>query len=603
MNFSSNIKNKIKILPQKPGVYLMKNIDNEIIYVGKAKNLKNRVTSYFHSVNDKTLKKSILVSNIDDFELIITNNELEALILECNLIKKYKPKYNVLLKDDKTYPYLKLTLNEEFPRLVTTRKIIKDKGKYFGPYTNIKDLKVTLHMLRKIFPLRTCKTMDKRACLNFHIKRCAGPCIHEISKEDYMAMVRYVELFLKGNTKILEEKLEIKMVESSKKMEFEKAAFYRDQIVSIKKIAEKQIIYTSVESADVIGTFSIKDSICIQIFKIRFGKIMGRKSILEKLNLDDKGEVLNTILKQYYVEIDDYPKEIIMADKIHDEDLIADYILEKSNKKVHFKIPIKGIKKELLKMAEDNAKKYLEDTIILNENKKQVETDGIMELKKALNMAKIPYNIECFDISHNQGSETVASMVVFTNGKKNTKAYRKYKIKSTEGKPDDFKSMEEVVSRRYKIENKTTIPELIIIDGGKGQLSSASKIIRNLGHKDVTIVGLAKRFEYLFMENKKEPIILDENSPAMYLIKQIRDEAHRFAITFHRKLRQKRNKESILDNIKGIGPNKRKALYNEFKTLENIKNATVEDLSKIRGINENLAKEIKNFFNDMKNIF
>ncbi|MDM8142919.1 excinuclease ABC subunit UvrC [Megamonas hypermegale] len=591
------IAEKLKLLPDRPGVYLMKNRRGQIIYVGKAIKLKNRVRQYFQSSRNHSAKTLALVSHIEDLETIITANELEALILECNLIKKHHPKYNIMLRDDKTYPYLKLTLNEDYPRLITTRRVVKDGSRYFGPYTSGTAMKETLNLLRRLFPLRTCKHLGERPCLEYHIKRCPAPCAGFVDKETYKEMVRSVCWFLEGKTEEIETALTEKMQQLAQKLEFELAGKIRDQLAAIRQITEKQKILTDTGDMDAVGMASSPLGTCMQVFFVRNGKILGRNQFLLTGNEDDSGEnCLSAFFKQYYNDAVFIPKEILLPIDIEETALLEKWLLETKKAKAKIIVPKRGVKKDIVQMANENAAKYLHDQESRLRDNQARSIGAVYDLQKYLNLAKPPLRMECFDISHIQGSETVASMVVFQDGKPDKESYRRFKINSTEGKPDDFMSMREVTMRRYGKATAEEMPDLIIIDGGKGQLSSALEIIRGAGHMTVPVVGLAKQFEYIFTEYSPEPVILPRQSDALYLVQQIRDEAHRFAITYHRKLRTKRNKVSLLDNIAGVGAKRRKALFDRFENIGNIKNATVEELSAVPGISENIAKSIYNFF-------
>lgn len=591
------IAEKLKLLPDKPGVYLMKNRRGQIIYVGKAIKLKNRVRQYFQSSRNHSAKTLALVSHIEDLETIITANELEALILECNLIKKHHPKYNIMLRDDKTYPYLKLTLNEDYPRLITTRRVVKDGSRYFGPYTSGTAMKETLNLLRRLFPLRTCNHLGERPCLEYHIKRCPAPCAGFVDKETYNEMVRSVCWFLEGKTEEIETALTEKMQQLAQKLEFELAGKIRDQLAAIRQITEKQKILTDTGDMDAVGMASSPLGTCMQVFFVRNGKILGRNQFLLTGNEDDSGEnCLSAFFKQYYNDAVFIPKEILLPIDIEETALLEKWLLETKKAKAKIIVPKRGVKKDIVQMANENAAKYLHDQESRLRDNQARSIGAVYDLQKYLNLAKPPLRMECFDISHIQGSETVASMVVFQDGKPDKESYRRFKINSTEGKPDDFMSMREVTMRRYGKATAEEMPDLIIIDGGKGQLSSALEIIRGAGHMTVPVVGLAKQFEYIFTEYSPEPVILPRQSDALYLVQQIRDEAHRFAITYHRKLRTKRNKVSLLDNIAGVGAKRRKALFDRFENIGNIKNATVEELSSVPGISENIAKSIYNFF-------
>ena len=591
------IAEKLKLLPDRPGVYLMKNRRGQIIYVGKAIKLKNRVRQYFQSSRNHSAKTLALVSHIEDLETIITANELQALILECNLIKKHHPKYNIMLRDDKTYPYLKLTLNEDYPRLITTRRVVKDGSRYFGPYTSGTAMKETLNLLRRLFPLRTCKHLGERPCLEYHIKRCPAPCAGFVDKETYKEMVRSVCWFLEGKTEEIETALTEKMQQLAQKLEFELAGKIRDQLAAIRQITEKQKILTDTGDMDAVGMASSPLGTCMQVFFVRNGKILGRNQFLLTGNEDDNSEnCLSAFFKQYYNDAVFIPKEILLPIDIEETALLEKWLLETKKAKAKIIVPKRGVKKDIVQMANENAAKYLHDQESRLRDNQARSIGAVYDLQKYLNLTKPPLRMECFDISHIQGSETVASMVVFQDGKPDKESYRRFKINSTEGKPDDFMSMREVTMRRYGKATAEEMPDLIIIDGGKGQLSSALEIIRGAGHMSVPVVGLAKQFEYIFTEYSPEPVILPRQSDALYLVQQIRDEAHRFAITYHRKLRTKRNKVSLLDNIAGVGAKRRKALFDRFENIGNIKNATVEELSAVPGISENIAKSIYNFF-------
>lgn len=597
MIINTTLQEKLTLLPTKPGVYLMKNKRQQIIYVGKAINLKNRVRQYFQSNRNHSAKTIAMVSHIEDFETIITNNELEALILECNLIKKHHPKYNIMLRDDKTYPYLKITLNEQYPRIVISRRVIKDGSRYFGPYTSSTALKETLKLLRKLFPLRTCKHLGDRPCLEYHIKRCLAPCAKHIDEINYRKMVQAVCWFLEGKSESIEQDLNLQMQTAAENLNFELAAKLRDQLLSIRQIMAKQKILIDAGDMDAIGIATNNYGSCIELFFIRNGKMLGRNQFLLNNEQDESLEnMLIAFLKQYYNDAVNIPQEILIPQEIAEIDLLQTWL--NSEKKVKTKIlsPKRGVKKDILNMARENAEKYLHEQENKLKDIKARSLGAVYDLQKYLKLPNPPLRMECFDISHIQGSETVASMVVFQDGKPDKNSYRRFKINSTEGKPDDFLSMREVTSRRYGNLPSKDLPDLIIIDGGKGQLNSALEIIRSAGHYTVPVVGLAKQFEYIFTEYSSNPIILPRQSDALFLVQSIRDEAHRFAITYHRKLRTKRNKISILDSISGIGAKRRKALFDHFENLQNIKNATVDELIAVPGISEQIAKSIYNFF-------
>ena len=593
----SKIQEQLKLLPTNPGVYLMKNEQAKIIYVGKAINLKNRVKSYFQSSKNHSPKVKSMVEKICDFEYIITANEIEALILECNLIKKYRPKYNISLRDDKTYPYIKVTLNEDYPTVSITRKILKDGAKYFGPYTSAGAVHEVLNLLKKLFQIRSCRQMNtKRPCLEFHIKRCLAPCTGRVEKSEYREMIKSLCLFLEGRNEVVLKELTNRMQIAAENFQFELAAKLRDQVLAIEKISAKQNIIIGSSDQDIIGLARKADEACIQIFFIRSGKMIGRDHFFFFVTEDETDSaLLNAFLEQYYNKATFIPKEILLPAEIENEEILSAWLSQKKNAKVSFGLPQRGVKKEMVLMANDNAVVVLEEQMIKNSAGLEQTVGAMKDLGRYLRMEKELKRIECFDISHIQGSETVASMVVFSNGAPDKQEYRRYKLKSVEGKPDDFKSMQEVVGRRYR-QSDGIMPDLIIIDGGKGQLNSALEIIRALGHYQIPVVGLAKQFEYVFLEGQSEPVILPPNSKALYLIQRIRDEAHRFAITYHRKLRHKRNLVSVLDHIEGVGPIRRKALWDAFGSIAEIKKAKITDLTAVPGISENIANNIVKYF-------
>lgn len=575
------IQEKLKTLPAAPGVYLMKDARGKIIYVGKARVLKNRVRQYFQANKNHGAKVKAMVAKVADFETIITASEVEALILECNLIKKHRPRYNISLKDDKSYPYLKITA-DEFPRIVLTRRVIHDGSKYFGPYTSGLAVKETLQLLRKIFPLKTCKTFAKRPCLAFHIKRCAAPCANKISREDYMRFVNAAEKFLEGRTAQIERELSKQMLDAAEALNFEQAARLRDILSAIKKVTEKQKIVTDTGDVDAIGLARLDGETCAQIFFVREGKVTGRESFLLRGTDDEPDEkILAEFIKQYYSRAQISATEILLPAQLPDDDLkiLSEWLGAK------LLVPKRGVKRSLVEMAAENAIRNLELGM----------RNGIalQELKNFLKLPKLPKRMECFDISHIQGAETVASMVVFVNGEPDKKSYRRFKIRSTEGKPDDFLSMREVTTRRYS--STENLPDLIVIDGGIGQLNSALEIIRRAGHQ-TPVIGLAKQFELVFVENSSTPVELPHDSQALKLLQRIRDEAHRFAITYHRKLRRKRNLKSELDNVAGIGAKRRTELFKAFGTLAKIKSATVEELAAVPSMNRVVAESVRNFF-------
>ena len=596
--FSDSIKNALAVLPDKPGVYLMHDAEGKVIYVGKAVVLKNRVRSYFRNLASHTPKVKAMVAKIAEIETIVTSSEVEALILECNLIKKYRPRYNISLKDDKTYPYLKVTLQEDFPRLYMTRRLLRDGSKYYGPYADAGAMHATVKLLRSMFPLRTCRKMNPdRPCLNYHIKRCLAPCAGYVSKEEYGQMIKSVCMVLDGRTTELERDLKQRMQAAAEDYAFEEAARLRDQLQAVERLNESQKAVTNNGGdMDIIGFAQDMTGNCLQIFFVRKGKLIGRDNFFLQDVGEAQQEVLTAFIKQYYNDATFIPREIVLPQlpEAEEQQLIEAWLSGKAERKVELFVPQRGVKRELLQLANDNALKLLSERLRKGSLSLKNDEQAAEELQQALGLEHSLERMDCFDISHTQGSETVASMVVFRKGSISKKDYRKYKIVSAEGKPDDFKSMQEVVYRRYK--DYEDLPNLVVIDGGKGQLSSALEVIRGLGLADLPVVGLAKREEEIFIPHQSTSILLDRDSAALHLIQRIRDEAHRFAITFHRKLRGKRNLVSVLDHVEGIGPKRRQALWKAFKTLEAMKAASVEELAAVEGMNTAVAQTLYDFF-------
>ena len=596
--FSDSIKNALAVLPDKPGVYLMHDAEGKVIYVGKAVVLKNRVRSYFRNLASHTPKVKAMVAKIAEIETIVTSSEVEALILECNLIKKYRPRYNISLKDDKTYPYLKVTLQEDFPRLYMTRRLLRDGSKYYGPYADAGAMHATVKLLRSMFPLRTCRKMNPdRPCLNYHIKRCLAPCAGYVRKEEYGQMIKSVCMVLDGRTTELERDLKQRMQAAAEDYAFEEAARLRDQLQAVERLNESQKAVTNNGGdMDIIGFAQDMTGNCLQIFFVRKGKLIGRDNFFLQDGGEAQQEVLTAFIKQYYNDATFIPREIVLPQlpEAEEQQLIEAWLSGKAERKVELFVPQRGVKRELLQLANDNALKLLSERLRKGSLSLKNDEQAAEELQQALGLEHSLERMDCFDISHTQGSETVASMVVFRKGSISKKDYRKYKIVSAEGKPDDFKSMQEVVYRRYK--DYEDLPNLVVIDGGKGQLSSALEVIRGLGLADLPVVGLAKREEEIFIPHQSTSILLDRDSAALHLIQRIRDEAHRFAITFHRKLRGKRNLVSVLDHVEGIGPKRRQALWKAFKTLEAMKAASVEELAAVEGMNTAVAQTLYDFF-------
>lgn len=589
-----SIKERLKLLPALPGCYLMYDKDDNIIYVGKAKKLKNRVKSYFTKKLD-TPKLRVMVPQIVRFEFVITDSEIEALILESHLIKKHKPKYNILLKDDKKFPWFHIT-DEQYPQIHITRrnKDASKKGKYFGPYTNSRAMYATLEHIKKLFPLKQCKTprFKDRPCIYYQIGKCSAPCQAKISSEEYKKIVEKVELYLSGRQNELVEELKSQMEFYAKNEQFEKAALYRDSYFNIKQALERQkVVDDSLNSyQDIIGLTQDEIRFVISLLEIRSGRLINKKSFeIVKDETTQKEEAISSFIKNYYLlKESDFPKELLLPIEIASEEkiLFEDWLSQKRGNKVQISYSQKGKKHELIELARKNAEAYLEELKIKDIMELQAEWNLTGSyIKEKLGLRKFPHIVECFDISHFQGTNTVASMVVFEDGKPAKSKYKKFKVKSTEGKPDDFLSMLEVIGRRYSrlIKENQPLPDLIIIDGGKGQLSQGIKVLKDLGLKNQDVVSLAKRLEEIFIPTQKYPVILPYSSPALFFFQKIRDEAHRFAISFHRKLRETQALSSILDNVPYLGESRKKRLFETFKDIKGIFNAPEEELEKIIG--------------------
>lgn len=603
------IQEKLKLLPAKPGVYLMRDAAGEIIYVGKAASLKNRVRSYFSSDHSDAPKVQAMVSHIADLEWIITDSEVEALILECNLIKKHRPKYNVRLVDDKHYPYLKVTLQDDYPRIVITRSIKKDGAKYFGPYTRSGAMYETLKLLRKLFPLRSCSnsTLQRqdRPCLNYHIKRCLAPCAGKVTKERYGEIIQQVILFLDGKQEDLVKTLEAQMYQASEKLQFEKAAQLRDQIQAIHQVMAKQkVISPDLKDQDVIAMARGQGESCVELFFVREGKLNGREHYMMN-GTDDmsRSEIMTAFVKQYYSTAREIPQEILLQEEIEEREVIEEWLAAKKGKKVYLRVPKKGEKLRLVEMVAKNALMSLEEEELTRRKKTMMTKEAVLELQRELGLKTPPFRMECYDISNTQGTNSVGAMVVFENGEPKTSDYRRFKIKTVQG-PNDYASMQEVLTRRFKraLDKEDSkfskLPDLIIIDGGKGQLSAAREVMRELGVAHIPTFGLAEEEELLFREGDPEPIVLPRNSPALYLVQRIRDEAHRFALSYHRQLRTKRAYRSLLDEVPGIGPKRKKALLKAFGSIEKIRQATVEELAQVDGMNMAAAQAVVDYLGE-----
>lgn len=596
MALSEAVLDKVRNLTTQPGVYLWKNDRGQIIYVGKAVNLRNRVRSYVRHDAKRAPKVTAMMSHAADVETIVVANEMEALILENTLIKKHRPRYNIMLRDDKTYPYIKVTVQEDYPRVFMTRRVHRDGARYFGPFADAGAVHRVLKLIQRAFRIRSCRTMQAdRPCLQYHLHHCDAPCVHYITKGEYGKLVEQAVGILEGRDAGIVRRLQEQMEAAAEEMEFEKAAMYRDQITAVKVIQEQQNITTvGGGDMDVLGFAGDAGQTCVQIYTIRQGRLMGRETFSLENSADETAAALTSaVLDQYYVDGVFVPKEIVVSAVEDKEDYERRLTLQKGQN-VALVIPQRGIKKKLLTMAEDNARVLLEQRRLQWQHDTDKTSGAVEALARVLDLPRLPERMECFDISHTQGIETVASMVVFEHGRPAKQEYRRFKLKTVQGKPDDFKSMAEIMGRRYG-ERDWPAPDLIVIDGGKGQLHAALPIIREAGC-EAPVISLAKRIEEVFVEGRSDSIILSHHTPELQLLQAIRDEAHRFAITYHRSLRGKRNLVSILDHIEGIGPKRRKALWGAFKNLDAMKAATVEELAAVPGMTRQAAENVYYFF-------
>lgn len=619
-----DIQEALRNLPDHPGVYIMKDDEGTIIYIGKAISLKNRVRQYFQSSKSHSPKVVTMVSRIEEFEYILTDSELEALILECNLIKKHRPRYNIKLKDDKQYPYIKVTVNEEYPRVFMTRNILKDGAKYYGPYTDIYAVRDTLQLVKKLYPIRSCKKelvygrAVGRPCLNYHIHRCIAPCLGNVDRSVYMGYVKDIMTLLSGRHDELIRELRNRMLEASENLNFERAAELRDQINSIQKIQEKQkLANATMDDGDVIAHIRTEEGTCIEVFFIRVGKLLGRESFYFDDVEEDDGEMLSQFMMQFYGDRDYIPKEILLQNSINEMELIESYLSDKKGSKVQLKVPQRGEKSHLIDMARKNAEAAIEQMKYKNLKEKETRVNALEELKLILDIENLPIRIEAFDISNIQGTNPVGSMVVFEDGKPKNRDYRRFKIKTVEG-PNDYASMEEILNRRFKrgieerkeleskgLENSngkfSSLPDLILMDGGLGQVSIAERVLQELG-LDIPVCGMVKDDKHRTrgLIYNGEEVLIYKDSGIFKLVAKIQDEAHRVAIEYHRSLRAKGSVISILDGISGIGKTRRLALVNHFKSIEDIRNASIEELKKVKGMNEKAAAAVYEFFRENK---
>ncbi len=596
---------QLKEVPRKPGVYMIKDNTGEVIYVGKAKSLYNRLSSYFNN-SKKRYKTKILLENADDFDYLITDNEVEAYILEANLIKKYGPKYNVQLKDDKTYPYIKVTVQEEYPRIIKSRLVKEDGARYFGPYADAGSVYRVIDTLKDLFKLRRCKKTisfgqkSGKKCLNYHIDKCEAPCTGKVNREDYQEKIDSICSFLAGNQKHLLKKMEAEMETAAENRNFERAAELRDGLEALKDLAHQQKVASGKNhNLDVVALeFKPRENMaCAQLLFVRNGRIVGQDYIImREVKTDDYKELLSSFLQQFYSQSEEIPGEILLSKMPNNQEIIQKFLSRQSGGGVELKKPQRGDKKRLVEMAQKNARQNIDRAAIKYKYEKEQSDREIKELEEYLELDKTPYYIEGFDISNLKSSDAVASLVVFKGGNPAKSMYRRFKIKDVEGQ-DDYAMMQEVVERRYSrlLAEDRDLPDLILIDGGKGQLNAAREVLENLQLSHLEIISLAKNKEEIYIPDRKSPLCLPESSPALQLLQRVRNEAHRFAVNYHRKLRSRRVTESMLEQIPGIGPNRRRNLLQHFGSLGQIRNATPDELKQVSGISQRLAQRIYDY--------
>lgn len=597
-------KTRLGNLPGKSGVYLLKDSLGEVLYVGKARSLRNRVRSYFQK-GAVAPRIKMLQDQVADFEVFVTQNEVEAFILESNLIKKYQPKFNIRLKDDKTYPYIKVDLKDPFPSVQKTRMVKKDGARYFGPYTSVDAVNRTLKIILRLFPLRTCKRdlqeekTYKRPCLNYHIKRCLGPCVGSVTEEEYRELMEQVLLFLEGRQDHLIKKVEQSMHRAAEEQEYEKAAEYRDALQAMEKVRERQeVVWEGEEDHDILGLAIAEDRACIQVFQVRHGRLLGREYFfLQGVEDQGEGEVITAFLQQYYAGGLQIPREILLPVLPHESDLLAQWLRQEGGRSVGLQVPQRGKKFRMVEMARENAQHQLKQEEIRQEELKKRGEKDLKALQNYLNIEDVPHRIEGFDISNLQGGEAVGSMVVFEHGQPRGEQYRRFKIKTVEGS-NDVAMLQEVLERRLQRMQEQPPPQLILIDGGKGQVNGVYAVLKAKGYDHIPILGLAKKEELLFRPHDTSPLRLDLRNPGLQLLQRVRDEAHRFALGYHRQLRLRSMTHSLLEEIPGIGPQKRQALLEHFGSLAALRQASVGQLCEVPGINSKTAGTIRDFLQE-----
>ena len=598
---------QLKALPAKPGIYIFKDKEAKVIYVGKATNLNSRVRSYLGAASSLSVKVRRLVSKIRDFEFIVTDSEQEALILECTMIKKYTPHYNIRLKDNKTFPYLRININNDWPSVYVTRRVQKDGAQYFGPFASRGSVRKTLRLIERLFPFRSCSKQiegkDKRPCLDYYIHRCLGPCIGAVEKQEYGDVINEVILFLQGKQEIILRELNAKMKAAALQLHFERAALLRDQIRAIEAVIEGQRIATKLQGEkDAIGLAQNKEQAYVEISSIRNSKLIGQDYfIMEGIQGESPGQIVTSFVKQYYGSASRIPPLILLQHPVDEPAVLSKWLGQRRGGRVELQVPQRGAKRKLVDTAAENATQRLALTQA-KELKTEVITAGLRELKQELHLPKMPRRIECYDVSNIQGTLAVSSMVVLEKGRPKPAHYRRFRIKTVTG-ADDYAMIQETLRRRFKrgLTGGSTwaiTPDLVLIDGGKGQLNAALEVRRELGLDSVPMASLAKENEEVFIPDNPQPVYIARNSPALHILQRARDEAHRFAISYHRRLRHKEGITSALDYITGIGPRRKRALLKKFGSIEAIKDASLEELSQTQGITLALAQKVKDFLSN-----
>ncbi len=600
---SRRFEKQLEALPQKPGIYVFRDASGNVLYVGKAANLRNRVRSYFSSSKDLSAKHLKLLSNIGDFEIVVTDSEQEALILECNLIKKHRPRYNVRLKDDKTYPYLKINIKDDWCRVCVTRRVEKDGARYFGPYASAQSVRRTLNVLKQLFPFRSCKRTitgdDRRPCLEYYIHRCCGPCVGDVTQEEYRAVINQVIMFLEGKRDSILRELRLQMASASGRMDYEYAAVLRDQIRSVEMVTEHQKISAADGGDQDVIAFSVnRDQAYVEVFFIREGKLIERdKFIVQGVQDEEPGKIMAGFLNQFYSSVPYVPPFILLQHMPDDFFVIEEWLSGKRGSSVRLHVPFRGEHKKLVDMVAENARQGVDQFMVKQLSDYDKAQASLAALKEALQLPYLPKRIECYDISNIQGTSAVGSMAVFSDGQPEKSHYRRFRIKTVEG-TDDYAMMQEVLRRRFKRMNQVegfwgVVPDLVLIDGGRGHLNAASDVMSDMEVNYIPVAGIAKENEEIFISGIEEPIVLPRDSEALHLVQRIRDEAHRFALGYHRKVRSRESIRSALDDVTGIGPKRKKALLRKFGSVKAIHEASIDDIAAVTGMTRALAQKLK----------